>query len=220
VQESHGPQSRMRYHTPDALALAAVRLNHEMLVVSMIHRSCPLRLIQVEVGRLLPTVLPSTQSSKWNTVSRDCADGFMLQGSCFTGPIGLMTQPSLDAQGSRRDENLATRLLDPTSLSWLLVCICHLCQHQRGSVTNPSIPLQHSRTGVVQITIYAEVDTIHHLHGHNSTWRAQIKLIHCRSVARQIPIKRFGEIVDFNDHTIDALPSYPLHPKPTLKSAM
>jgi hypothetical protein len=213
-------QSRMRYHTPDALALAAARLNHEMLVVSMIHRSCPLRLIQVEAGRLLPTVLSSTQSSKWDNVSRDCADGFMLQGSCFTGPMGLMIQPSLEAQGSRRDENLATRLLDPTSLSWLFVCICRLCKHRRGRVTKPSIPQPRSQTAVVQITVYAKVDTIHHLHGQNSTWRAQIKLIHRRSVAWQIPIKRFGEIVDFNDHTIDALPSDPLHPKPALESAM
>jgi hypothetical protein len=54
----------MRYHTPDALALAAARLNHEMLVVSMIHRSCPLRLIQVEAGRLLPTVGPIVHSKQ------------------------------------------------------------------------------------------------------------------------------------------------------------
>jgi hypothetical protein len=108
AQESHGPQPRMRYHALDALASDAARLNHEMLVVSAIHHFCPLRLIQVEVGRLPSTILPSTQSSKWNNGGRDCADGFMLQGSCFTGPVGTMTWPSLEAQGSSRDEDLAT----------------------------------------------------------------------------------------------------------------
>jgi hypothetical protein len=121
AQESHGPQSRMRYHALDALASDAARLNHEMLVVSAIHHFCPLRLIQVEVGRLPSTILPSTQSSKWNNGGRDCADGFMLQGSCFTGPVGTMTWPSLEAQGSSRDEDLATSFR--ASVAVVVVCL-------------------------------------------------------------------------------------------------
>jgi hypothetical protein len=157
AQESHGPQSRMRYHTPVALASDPARLNHEMLVVSAVHHFCPLRLIQVEVGRLPPTILPSTQSSKWNSGGRDCVDEFKLQGSCFTGPVCTMTRPSLEAQGSSCDGNLAPRLSGFKSLSWLFVCTCHLCQ-QQGSVTKPSVPLSRSQTAVVQ-TVSADVDT-------------------------------------------------------------
>jgi hypothetical protein len=124
AQESHGSQARMRYHTPDALALGAARSNHELLsVVSTIHHSCPLRLIQVGIGHLPPTELLSTQSIKWNNGGRDCADGLMIQGSCFTGLVGMMTRLSLKARGWSRDRRLATRLPNPTSVSRYPGCL-------------------------------------------------------------------------------------------------
>jgi hypothetical protein len=78
----------------------------------------------------------------------------------------------------------------------------------------------HSQPVVVQ-TGPAEVDTARSSRSKlYSTQRARVKLLYRRFVIRQTPTGKFGKIVDFNDHRIDALPSYPLHPKPTLEAVL